>query len=67
MAGIRCKAERDGDDYILNGTKYWITNGGIAEMYQKVETSRLLVWKAAWEADKGMDPTEFEGDEGQSA
>lgn len=29
----------------------------IAEMYQKVETSRLLVWKAAWEADKGMDPT----------
>jgi len=26
-------------------------------MYQKVETSRLLVWKAAWEADCGMDPT----------
>jgi len=26
-------------------------------MYQKVETARLLVWKAAWEADKGMDPT----------
>ena len=23
----------------------------IAEMYQKVETSRLLVYKAAWEAD----------------
>ena len=180
VAGIRCKAERDGDDYILNGTKYWITNGGIsdymsifatvdpdsqhegicaflverdwpgvsigrkipklgqrasntvginfkdvrvpkenvmappgegfvlamqtfsrtrpaigalavgmarsamefamdyakkrrafgtkiadfqaiqhkiAEMYQKVETSRLLVWKAAWEADNQMDPT----------
>ncbi|MGB5747854.1 MAG: acyl-CoA dehydrogenase family protein [Desulfobacterales bacterium] len=180
VAGIRCKAERDGDDYILNGTKYWITNGGIsdymsvfatvdpdsqhegicaflvekdwpgvsigrkipkmgqrgsnttginfkdvrvpkdnilappgegfmlamqtfsrtrpaigafavgtarsameyaidyankrrafgtqianfqaiqhkiAEMYQKVETSRLLVWKAAWEADQGTDPT----------
>jgi acyl-CoA dehydrogenase len=29
----------------------------IAEMYQKVETSRLLVWKASWEADQGMDPT----------
>jgi len=180
VAGIRCRAERDGDDYILNGTKYWITNGGIAdymsifatvdpdsqhegvcaflverdwkgvsigrkirnlgqrgsntvglnfkdvrvtrdnvlappgegfmlamqtfartrpaigafavgtarsameyaidyakkrrafgariadfqaiqhkiaEMYQKVETSRLLVWKAAWEADQGLDPT----------
>lgn len=29
----------------------------IAEMYQKVETARLLVWKAAWEADQGGDPT----------
>ncbi len=29
----------------------------LAEMYQKVETSRLLVLKAAWESDKGMDPT----------
>jgi acyl-CoA dehydrogenase len=31
VAGIRCRATRDGDDYILNGTKYWITNGGIAD------------------------------------
>jgi acyl-CoA dehydrogenase len=29
----------------------------LAEMFQKVETSRLLVWKGAWEADSGMDPT----------
>ena len=29
----------------------------LAEMYQKVETSRLLVWKSAWEADSGMDST----------
>ena len=29
----------------------------IAEMFQKVETSRLLVWKSAWEADQGLDPT----------
>jgi acyl-CoA dehydrogenase len=180
VAGIRCRAARDGEDYVLNGSKYWITNGGIAdymsifatvdpdsrhegicafllekdwegvsigrripklgqrgsntvglnfkdvrvpkdnilappgegfelamrtfartrpsigafavgaarsamefaidytkkrrafgtkianlqaiqhkiaEMYQKVETSRLLVWKAAWEADQGLDPT----------
>ena len=26
VAGMRCKAEKSGDDYILNGTKYWITN-----------------------------------------
>ena len=31
VSGIRCKAEEDGDDYILNGTKFWITNGGIAD------------------------------------
>ena len=24
---IRCKAERDGDEYVLNGTKMWVTNG----------------------------------------
>lgn len=29
----------------------------IAEMYQKVETARLLTLKAAWEADQGMDPS----------
>jgi alkylation response protein AidB-like acyl-CoA dehydrogenase len=24
---IACKAERDGDEYVLNGTKAWVTNG----------------------------------------
>ena len=31
VAGMRCKAEKAGDDYLLNGTKYWITNAGIAD------------------------------------
>jgi acyl-CoA dehydrogenase len=31
VAGMRCRAEKDGEDYIINGTKYWITNGGIAD------------------------------------
>ena len=31
VGGIRCKAEKDGEDYILNGSKFWITNGGIAD------------------------------------
>ena len=31
VAGLRCKATADGEDYILNGTKYWITNGGVAD------------------------------------
>jgi acyl-CoA dehydrogenase len=29
----------------------------LAEMFQKVETARLLTWKAAWEADLGKDAT----------
>jgi butyryl-CoA dehydrogenase len=32
-AGIRTTAERDGDHYVLNGTKQWITNGGEAGVY----------------------------------
>jgi len=31
--GIRTTAVRDGDYYILNGNKQWITNGGEAEIY----------------------------------
>jgi alkylation response protein AidB-like acyl-CoA dehydrogenase len=32
-ASLQCKAERNGDLYILNGTKMWVTNGGEAEIY----------------------------------
>ena len=31
VAGMKCKAEKDGDEYILNGSKFWITNGGYAD------------------------------------
>ena len=31
--GIETTARKDGDYYILNGTKQWITNGGEAETY----------------------------------
>lgn len=31
--GIETTAVKDGDHYILNGTKQWITNGGEAEVY----------------------------------
>ncbi|MBA2446653.1 MAG: acyl-CoA dehydrogenase [Chloroflexi bacterium] len=30
---METRAERDGDHYILNGTKNWITNGGVAGLY----------------------------------
>ena len=32
-AGIRTSAVRDGDDWILNGEKLWITNGGFADFF----------------------------------
>ncbi len=31
VAGMQCRAEKDGDEYILNGNKFWITNGGFAD------------------------------------
>lgn len=34
--GIQTTAQRDGDHYVLNGTKQWITNGGEAEIYTVV-------------------------------
>jgi len=33
VAGLQLRAEKDGDDYLLNGTKCWITNGGVADLY----------------------------------
>jgi butyryl-CoA dehydrogenase len=32
-AGIQTTARLDGDEYVINGTKQWITNGGEAEIY----------------------------------
>ncbi len=33
VAAIETTAVRDGDDYVLNGEKTWISNGGIADFY----------------------------------
>lgn len=33
VAGMSCRAQRDGDDWIINGTKTWISNAGIADFY----------------------------------
>ncbi|WP_372451431.1 acyl-CoA dehydrogenase family protein [Pseudonocardia oceani] len=31
-AGMRTRAVRDGDDWVINGSKTWITNGGLADI-----------------------------------
>ena len=33
VAAMNCRAQRDGDGYILNGSKYWITNAGVSDTY----------------------------------
>ena len=45
-AGMRATARRDGDDWILNGEKTWITNGGMADV--------AIVWARAEEGILGF-------------
>ncbi len=45
-AGMRTNAKRDGDDWILNGSKMWITNGSIADV--------AVVWARAEEGVRGF-------------
>ena len=33
VAAMTTRATRDGDSYVLSGTKYWITNAGISDTY----------------------------------
>ena len=32
-AGMKTRAVRDGDEYVLNGVKRWITNAGVSDFY----------------------------------
>ena len=54
---IATTATRDGDDYILNGTKQWITNGGEAEIYSvvtKTDKSKGSRGASVFIVEKGM-------------
>lgn len=51
---MRTTAERIGDEWVLNGTKMWITNGSIADV--------AVVWAATDEGIRGfLVPTDTEG------
>ena len=43
---MRTRARRDGDDWVLNGTKMWITNGGIADV--------AVVWAQTDDGVRGL-------------
>jgi glutaryl-CoA dehydrogenase len=45
-SGMRTKAVRDGNSYVLNGEKTWITSGGLADV--------ALVWAREGEAIRGF-------------
>ncbi len=45
-AGMATTARKDGDSYVLNGTKMWITNGSMADV--------ALVWARAEEGIRGF-------------
>jgi glutaryl-CoA dehydrogenase len=53
-AGMRTVARRDGSDWVLAGTKMWITNGGIADL--------AVVWAKAEDGVRGfLVPTDVAG------
>merc|ERR1711936_1399770 len=33
VSGVKTKAEKKGDEWVINGQKMWITNGGVASFY----------------------------------
>jgi alkylation response protein AidB-like acyl-CoA dehydrogenase len=41
VASMRCRAVRDGDDYVLNGSKFWITNAGVSDTYTVFASTNL--------------------------
>ncbi len=60
--GIRTEAKKNGDYYILNGTKQWITNGGEADIYTVIAmTNRSKGGRGAtaFILEKGMEGFTF--------
>jgi isovaleryl-CoA dehydrogenase len=57
VVSMRTRAEKRGDRYILNGSKFWITNGPIAEtivVYAKTDPSAGPRGITAFLIEKGM-------------
>jgi acyl-CoA dehydrogenase len=47
VAAMACAARRDGDHYMLDGEKTWISNGGIADLYVVFARGEELPGEAA--------------------
>ena len=46
-AGMRTRAKPDGDEWVLNGSKMWITNGSVADI--------AVVWAQTDEPERGVE------------
>ena len=60
--GVRTTALKDGDSYILNGTKQWITNGGEADTYTVIaitDKTRGARGASAFIVEKGTEGFSF--------
>lgn len=61
-ASMKTAANKDGDDYILNGNKVWITNGGVADIYivfAKTDPEAGSKGVSAFIVEKGMEGFTF--------
>ncbi len=59
VASMRTRAVRDGDEWVITGTKYWITNAGISDVYvvfavTDPEAGHRGISCFAVEADRGV-------------
>jgi len=61
LGGMRTSARRDGDEYVLNGQKTWITNGPYADtivVYAKLDDGTGVDWRQrkvlTFVLDRGM-------------
>ncbi|ASN04036.1 acyl-CoA dehydrogenase [Virgibacillus necropolis] len=62
VASMRTSAKKDGDDYIVNGSKVWITNGGVADLYlvfAKTDVAANHKGISAFVVEKGTDGFTF--------
>ncbi|MGA8987354.1 acyl-CoA dehydrogenase family protein [Aeromicrobium sp.] len=57
--GMRTRARRDGDDWVLNGSKMWITNGSVADV--------VVIWAQTDDKIRGfVVPTDTPGFSGRA-
>ena len=62
VSAMKTTARRDGDDYVIEGEKTWISNGGIADFYvvfcKVADTQKEFVALVVEPADPGFSVTE---------